>query len=374
MSTTVAVGGIEVSSNHESAAEMTEALAPPKDDDGQPRVLVDKGKAVETEPEKEGLSKAAAELGKAGGAAAAKARKESEKSDGAETETPEQKAAADEQAAKAKDKKGDPRHDPQARVAQATREAAEAKRTLREADERHASELREIRHEIAEMRANRPPAKTRAADERAEAIAASGEVLTKPKAEDFEQYEEYLDARDQYNRQQWTAETTRQQRAHQQASQHYASLRSAIDGFTGAVTKAIEADADFRTKVSQDVMGLEPSFALAQGQQPNGSNWIADEFVSSPGSAPALMLHLSEHPEDFQRIAALSSPRAVTRELAKIEAAQGAATAGNSSGPAVSQAKPPVRPVTGSPHTAEPDVYGEMDFDTFLSRRRAKRA
>jgi hypothetical protein len=106
---------------------------------------------------------------------------------------------------------------------------------------------------------------------------------------------------------------------------------------------------------------------------PNASNWIADELVFSSENAPALMLHLSEHPDELQRIATLSSPRAVTREMAKLAARLEAASAGVSSKPEPSKAKPPVRPVTGSPHAADPtDVSEEMPFEEHVKRMNAR--
>jgi hypothetical protein len=70
------------------------------------------------------------------------------------------------------------------------------------------------------------------------------------------------------------------------------------------------------------------------------------------------MLHFTEHPEDLQRIAALSTPRAVSREMAKLEARLEAATSGNSSKREdVSRAAPPVKPVTGKPYVSEGEEY-----------------
>src|SRR5688572_21892017 len=91
MSSTVVAGGIEISSNSETAAEMTAALTKSQDKDSEvPRALVDGGKPVEEDGVKGALSKAAAELGKKGGDAAAKKRAEAEK---AKPAPPEKKAA-----------------------------------------------------------------------------------------------------------------------------------------------------------------------------------------------------------------------------------------------------------------------------------------
>ena len=67
------------------------------------------------------------------------------------------------------------------------------------------------------------------------------------------------------------------------------------------------------------------------------------------------MRYFEEHGDEFQRIAALTNPRAVSREMAKIEARLESATAGDSTkrDEDVSRAAPPVRPVTGKPYVTE---------------------
>src|SRR5438128_2255531 len=110
MSTTVAVGGLEVTSNHESAQDMVASLSPDKAESSQPRVLVDGGKAVPQESsekvdEKANLSRAASELGKKGGAAAAAKRAEEAKAEPAKTEPePKEEPEPEPAAAKAEDK------------------------------------------------------------------------------------------------------------------------------------------------------------------------------------------------------------------------------------------------------------------------------
>jgi hypothetical protein len=80
------------------------------------------------------------------------------------------------------------------------------------------------------------------------------------------------------------------------------------------------------------------------------------------------MLHLSEHPDELQRIAALTTPRAVSREMAKIEARLEAATTGDPSSKReeVSRAAPPVKPVAGKPYVTESGEYREgMTLDEY---------
>lgn len=373
MSTTVAVGGFEVTSNTTDTAGMVESLKPQTPDSPEPRVLVDQGKPVKDEPESD-LSKAASELGKEGGKAAAKARKAIKPIPDAPKETkaddtssvpvePSESESGDDAdadaeaagAAEAKDKRGNPRHDPQARVAQATREAKEA---------RERAAALEARLERLERERTAPPADARP-EPRAEAP-------QKPKPEEFESYEEYLDARDKHNREEWTREMTQRQQAHETASRHVQRIAGAVDGLKASIAKAVETTPDFHERVSPEIMGFMPSFTLDRNtQRPNATNGIADYLLSAPDRAPDLMLYLTEHPQDLQRIAALSSSHAVTRELAKLEARLDAVTAGVSSEPPKSsQANPPVRPVTGAPSVASGNGAprpGES-FDSWYAR------
>jgi len=72
----------------------------------------------------------------------------------------------------------------------------------------------------------------------------------------------------------------------------------------------------------------------------------------------------SEHKDEYQRIAALQTPREITREVAKIEGML-TAPAGTPVKPSVSKAPPPVRPVTGAPHTAERGWRPGMTLDEY---------
>jgi hypothetical protein len=311
-------------------------------------------------------SEAASQLGKAG-AEARKAKAEAEPEEKAEPEAeakperkikpippkveakaepekgeeeaePEDKAEeAKPEPEKPKDKRGDPRHDPNARIREATREAAEARRQL--AEERARREALEARLSAPE----RPQAPSFAAQP--DSKLANG----KPNPADYQTTEEWLDARDAYNRQEWERELGR--RAQEQAQEN--QLRQVADRFREAATPIVG-------KISEEVGALRTTFQLAPGEQESGENWIANELVFSPESAPALMLHFSAQPEELQRIAALKTPRAVSREMAKIEARLEAATTASASSPERedhSRATPPVRPVTGAPYVTGSDEY-----------------
>ncbi len=323
------------------------------------------------------LSQAGSELGKKG--AEAKAEKKAEvKPIPAPAEKPEAKPEPKEAAPKkveakpAEDKAekaepevepeakpeekplGPPRHDPRARMLEATRKEAEAKRLL--ASERQAREALEARLAALE-RGERPAPKVEAKPER--------DRSQKPTPDAFESYEEYLDARDDYNRSQWETQVRESQ------------ARSAVDrALTDQVSKFQKAASQHLEQFSDDVLSLRTEFQLAEGEEPGGENWIANELVFSPETAPSLMLHFSAHPEDLQRIAALSTPRAVSREMAKLEARLEAAPTGNSTkrDEDVSRAAPPVKPVTGKPYVTDEGYRPGMSLDEYARWRKRQKS
>jgi hypothetical protein len=127
-------------------------------------------------------------------------------------------------------------------------------------------------------------------------------------------------------------------------------------------------DADtLQSEVAQEVWDIKPTIHLDDDEAPDGRTFVADEFMANPKEAPALMRYFTEHPEEFQRIAALRTPREVTREMAKLPVP--AATAGTSKpGFVASKAPPPIQPVKGQPPVAEGELYRDgMNLDQFAS-------
>ena len=252
--------------------------------------------------------------------------------------------------------KPNPRHDPIARMREATRKEAEAKRAL--AEERQQRTALEARLAAIELRIPR------------EAPAQPGPPKwngqSKPSPDGFETYEEYLDARDEWNKFQW--ESGVYQRIQQSAAQR--AIEAQRMKFRDVAAPQID-------QYSEDVLSLRTEFQLGEGERPSGENWVANELFFSPESAPALMLHFTAHPQDLQRIAALTTPREVSREMAKLETRLEAAAAGNSSErePAVSRAAPPVRPVTGRPYVTESTGYRPgMSLDEYARIRKNQRS
>jgi hypothetical protein len=308
--------------------------------------------------EKPDLSKSASELGKKGGEAAAKARAKAAK------ETPEEEPPEEEEPEAAKPL-GKPRHDPRARVAQVTREHAETKRRL-EAEQR---EKEELRRRLADVEARTRTPEEREQVESRERERKPPEPPGKPQPEDFEEFEQYLEARDDW-RDRVREMRYAVERDHQERSSRLHEVKT---GFATAIQETLASDADFMDRVSPEVSALVPTFELDDGRRPYAKNWIADELVLSPKDAPALMLYLSEHPDELQRIAALKSHREVTRELARLPL-EAAPTGTNSRGRSVSRAFPPIKPVSGEPHVALDEGSDEESFNDFMRREDAREA
>lgn len=360
MSTTVQVpGGFEITSNSETAEEMVKALTPKKDEGKVPKVIVDKGKRIEPEPEKEPLSKAASELGKAGGKAAAEARKEkaeakpAEKPDdkpaAKEPETPETKEAKPEEKAEPKPKAkddDDPRLSSKARIAELARERAE-ERAARQAAEQ----------ELARLRAERQAPK--------EAPAAP-EPGGRPKRETFATEDEYIEAVAD-----WKAEQRIQQARREDATNRVREERSS------KFRERIAKDPDFVSNVDPRLLEMVPAHMLEPGAPLGPENVIAEALVTSE-RAVELFHYLTDHPEEMVRLIRLPNGFEIGRAVGQLEdrlASKAAPKDAPEPEPEVaSSAPPPMRPVAASSVTPEPDVTGDLDFDSFARRRGMKRS
>ena len=350
---TVAVGGLTATSTSESAESMISSLTPAKDESSVPREVKPDSKEPETEPETEEarVSKAASDLGKKGGEATAAKRAEAAK-EAAKAEKDAEAASEAEKDAEA-EKLGKPRHDAKARMLEATRQAAEAKRELERERAERVRERAQLAAEVEQLRAGKPAEQAKPAG--------------KPTSEQYDSYEAFLDARDEWNdRQRETRDTERARFAARDQG-----IKTAFSTFTERVEEAKKTDASFMERTSW--FGTQqPSFTLPRDEhgRPVGlraSHVLTDEIISSE-QAPALMLHFAEHPEDLQRIEALRTPLDVQMAVSKLEGRLDAALTATAPRAEVSKARPPVRPVTGSPNTADRELDENAPLSAFVSR------
>jgi hypothetical protein len=352
MSTTVSMGDFNVTSNS-PAADVVASLTPVKEDAAQPKVIVEDGQNVE---EKARLAKAAAELGKAGGKAAAEKRAAAK-----DDEADEAKRKVDEEitAAEPADKKKLASD----RVQEATRAAAAAKREA--AAEKASREQTERR--LAELEKRSAP------PEQPKAPAADD---GKPKVGDFEDHADFVEALASWKAEKIFAEQYEKRRkeaaARYQETHAVQTIGSAVDKHLERVAAVKKGDPSYKEnyyafmdRQSPEVQSLKPSFQLAQGEPYGPLNAIADELIKSE-MPRELMEHLSANPDEIQRLAALPNPQAIIRAVGRLEARLEGAPRGTSpSEPEVSKANPPVRPVTGSPHIAEDGGLRARNLDEY---------
>lgn len=292
-----------------------------------------------------------------------------------ETPTPDQpEINAQEAKADAKaDAKGKPRNDPRARVEAATAKEAEAKR---ERDEAKAETAR-LNARIAELEAKGRPVAPPVA---AKAPTADAE----PNPEDTAKYPDgqfdrkYLkdqarwEARQEIQQQQATA---RQQFEQQQRE---TSIREVDQKFGERFQAVLAEDPDFTSKVDPRLLKTPRAGVLEDPSTATFGNFLIEQVFHSE-RPKELLLHLSD-PAVVQRLATLP-PGQVIRELARYEASLGAASPPGPAHKALSQAKPPIKPVGSSPLVSNDEPGEDASDDEWLrhhqsaelKRRRAGR-
>ncbi len=359
MSDTSTIASVEVSSDRDTftvesnsgaTSEAIKENLSKKDEPKKP----EKGSSVDP-------SKAASELGKLGGKAAAEKRaaeaKEVKKQEKQEAKTGAEKEPEGDEKLEAGEKPlGKPKHDPRARMLEATRDAAEAKRALtaeRAEKERDRQEMQRLRAEFETLKRGETPK----GQEKPKFFDPS-----KPRAEDFDDYEEYLDAREEWqDLKRSAADRQRQQYAGQERV-----LAEAVSRYAKKVTEA-----GIGERLSAEVLELKPVFELEASERPTGANFLASAILANPDAAPGLLVHFSENPEDLGRISALTSVHAVLREVGRIEAKlEGSVPLLEEREREVSKAPHPVKPIQGGSHVPDDVEYTPgMNFDRYAAAR-----
>ena len=383
---TVEHGGMTITSLGTSGADVKASLV---ESDKADAPAKPEKEAKPDKPKRLSPSDHARELGKRGGQAAAERRAEAREKTPAEApeareakvrETPEPRGENDEREREveepdeAEDKDEPLSKRAQRRIEVATRKQAEARRELEAERTARAQERARYEAELAAHRVARgeAPGREGAQPDRRESPAQDG----KPREEDFERYSDYLDARDEHNRSVWT----REHEGRQQAQRDMEQFKGLTDTFLKHVTPELLDDLD------PELLSLPlPYYFNGPNEPVTIDSILSGELAYTGDRAPAVLRHLTEHPEELQRLRALRSHPEIRVEvqlLARTLGSKPDATAGDPPGErerpskvATSKASPPVRPVTGAPHIADGDGApreGE-DFDAW-NRRTGKRA
>lgn len=355
----VTEGSQTITSTSESVEQIRESMQPR---DPEPEPDEDEGEEERPRVPKK-VSKAAAELGKRGGEASAEARRAAK-----EAEDEEADAVAEAEELEKAGKLGKPRHDPRARMLVATREAKAAKAEREAAKTRADTAERErdaLKAEVERAKAPKPA--------EAPAKAEPG----KPVPGSFTTYEEYIEALADYKTEQRFKE--RDAKAAQDAS-----VKQFADQVDSQLAKAIAArkehektDPGFLSRLSPEMIAIvnKPSFARTLEEKLGPEHVVSDEIINSGAAGPRLMLHFSDHPEELQRILALTQPIDVQVEMRILARTLGVASTAINPKREVSKAPQPIRPVTGGPHIDDSDEPDEnAPLSAFIKRDNARRA
>jgi hypothetical protein len=244
------------------------------------------------------------------------------------------------------------------RIATKTYEAEEAKRVA-EAARKEADDLKA---ENARLKAERErpverdePRRTEDEQQRYEQWKAGHDDRDpKPKVSDFDDHDQYLDARDQWNERRFErrADRANQERAHHERQ---AAVRHAATTFQGRMDAEVAKDPSFK-----DI--------IQRVQIPQGP--ILDVFLSTD-IPEAMARHLDQHPDELQAMIRMRPGHqlAAIKKLegrleAQIEASSKAAPAGSAAvTKPTTKAHPPINPVVGSHVAASDDPPGDDATD-----------
>jgi hypothetical protein len=337
--------GFSVSSTHETQEQLSETHKP------EPPAEKQEGKTDDD------LSEAASKLGKKGGETTA-AKRAAEAKEQTEAK-PEDAPAANEAEKAEKSKKGNPRHDPTARVAEATREAAEARR-----------EAAAVKAELERLRAERAakPAETKQPSEKATEKANDGP----PQEEDFAQYKDYVAAAAKYEAKQELKQYIEHQQQRARFEARNQVINDAVKGYVERINEAKKGDPTFVDRTGPLLSKLQPSFLKDPAAPLEPVHVISDEILKSTQSA-ALLSHLADNPDVFSALETLPTIPDIQAEIRFLAKGLTAAPTATVAKPEISKARPPVRPVTGAPHTAvEPDP--DSSFDEYAEFHNAREA
>lgn len=324
--------------------------------------------------EAEKVKDAARELGKKGGEAAAKARREAkpipdkpapDKAEATTDDEPEAHEATEaEPEPKAKDKKGNPRHDPQARIQQLARERA--------AERQRADDLERRLMEMQRRESDRQGAQP--AREQANPAAQAQDEA--PKEEDFASYSEYTRAAARYEaKQEW--ERLEREKTQKAEQERYVAYRRQQIEDARARFEPHMSDPDIAAIVQDD--RFTPAHVLYDHGRENEitADSCIGSYILTSENGPTVARYLLDHPDDYQRVATLEAPtlsglyEAVQREMARIEYRSAAATE-EPARAEISKAKPPVKPLAGSPNTADAVPGEDASYDAHYRYMQAK--
>jgi hypothetical protein len=172
-----------------------------------------------------------------------------------------------------------------------------------------------------------------------------------PTPDKYDTYEKYVKAQAKWEAQQEITATLAKERDAYAERDRQQTWRARVDA-----VKKVTPDWDARFK---------PDTPIDRRLMP---------YLTAQEQGPQVLLYLSDHQDLAQRIATLH-PIDQIGEIGKILARLDAApvSTGPAPTPAASQAKPPITPVTASPHVPDGDEYSEDEpVEKFIARENAR--
>jgi len=188
------------------------------------------------------------------------------------------------------------------------------------------------------------------ATQKPEKPAAAAEPAGRPKETDFDSYAEFVDKLTD-----WKMEQRETARAAEAATQKAAQSQAEQKKAWNEKVNTFKSETPDYNDVLQAAEDIQVSPAM-------------NEAIITSDHGPAIAYHLAQHPEEAQRIAALS-PVAAAREIGKIEAALAAETATPAPKARVSKAPAPAKTVKAAAESSEPDP---SDFNAWERWRNAQ--
>lgn len=227
--------------------------------------------------------------------------------------------------------------------------------------------------------------RTRQAEPAKPASQPAADELPEPKLADFEAdpvkypdpYAAYVEARAEWKVEQRLR--AREAEAHQRAEreQHAAEVETRSRAFDTRWKEVVTKDPSVATKVNRElVKDLRPVDVLAADEPRRRRNLIGQQVYESE-HAVDLLLHLSDHPEDVERLENLPNPGAMAYELGRIVGQRQADAARRPHAKTVTDAPPPPPTVsTGGALPTDEEVAAVKagDMGAFKAAKQRQRA
>jgi hypothetical protein len=172
---------------------------------------------------------------------------------------------------------------------------------------------------------------------------------SKPKLDDFESYDAYVDALTDWKIEQREAARTKAEAESRAKSES----ETRAQAWTEKVEAARDKYEDFDDVISEITTPITPAM---------------QEAIMESSIGTDIAYHLAQHPKEIQRIAKLT-PMQAAIEIGKLEAKLTAPV--EKKKPAVSKAPEPIKPVGAKASTAKKSLYEIDDFTEYVKRRRA---